>query len=364
MTTTEQMTPANLSALEKDLRDLWKEMAQKSQKENQQAVMRACVLNLIVYASGERAIDEVSAIMSEVSSEHPARIMILAVDDSKQEAGLQAWVTALCHFQPGGRRQVCCEQILFRASSANASLLPGAVRPLIVPEIPVVVWWRHSLDVREPIFVDLIESASRAVIDTSRLVGSIQDLAQYVKKERQWTAFSDLSWAKLTPRRMLISGFFDAPDRRALLDKIERIEIFYSFKHNAPPAQAMLLSGWLASRLQWKPKSKIQADGPLRRLALTANQRPVTIEWKTEESEQEGVVRVRLYIQGINGYFQVSVTEKGEHLQTESTLAGMTSPPAIAIRYPWSETQLIHRELEIMGHDSVYEEALIFLADI
>jgi glucose-6-phosphate dehydrogenase assembly protein OpcA len=360
MAITEELVPATVTALEKDLRNLWKEMAEKSQKDNQQAVMRACVLNLLVFASGERALDEITAIMADVSIEHPARNMIMMRDSTQKQPDLQAWVTALCHFQPGGRRQVCCEQIVFRVGSDNASLLPGAVRPLIVPEIPVVLWWRQPLDLNDPLFSEFLESASRAIIDSSSIISPMKDLARYVSKERQWTAFSDLNWAKLTPRRVLISGFFDVPDCRSYLDKIQRVEISY----NGKEAQAMLLGGWIASRLQWKPEGGITAADSARRLLLKANNRRVTVEWRPEKADIEGVVRVRIYLESTDGYFQVSVTENGEHLITESTLAGLPSASSMAVRHPWNETQLIHRELEILGHDRVYEDALIFFADL
>ena len=102
----------NVHAIERDLRKLWEKMAETTQAEGQEPVMRACVLNLIVYTPGEHTAGEVSQIMAEVTTQHPSRIFVILPKYQASEPALSAWVTAQCHLSPGGRKQVCCEQIM------------------------------------------------------------------------------------------------------------------------------------------------------------------------------------------------------------------------------------------------------------
>ena len=67
------------------------------------------------------------------------------------------------------------------------------------------------------------------------------------------TAVSDLSWTRLTPWRRLIAQFFDSPSLQPYLDRLTAVDI----EHDAgSAAQALLLAGWLAARLGWRPEAK------------------------------------------------------------------------------------------------------------
>ena len=74
----------DVAAIEKELQKLWADMGAQKDGERE-AVTRACVHNLVVYAPGENSDAEVNAIIGEVTVQNPGRVVILLPDPSKKE---------------------------------------------------------------------------------------------------------------------------------------------------------------------------------------------------------------------------------------------------------------------------------------
>lgn len=361
--------------IEHDLRTLWEQMADVSQAEHREPVMRACVLNLMVYAPGERSVDEVGQIMADVTTQHPSRIFVILPKPEATAPNLGAWVTALCHLSAGGRKQVCCEQIMISAEGEDISQLPSLLRSLLVPDLPVVLWWRDVLAFESCVFDELIDASDRVIIDSAQLPdpeGGLVNLAALVNHRAQWTAFSDLCWSRLTPWRVAVAGLFDLADWRACLARLNRVEIDCTHDHaghGSIPSQALLIASWLASRLKWRPTSKPRWRGEQTYyLEVTSGQRPIPIVMGTShsvEGGQDGLNALRLVVESEPAArFVVSRSEDGLYLQTTVELAGAKVDGRVFPLGRQSEAQLISRELEILSHDTVYEQALAFFASV
>jgi glucose-6-phosphate dehydrogenase assembly protein OpcA len=325
--------------IERELREVWKQMAHPASGEREQAVMRACVLNLIIYSPDPENETAVTQTVADVSRNHPSRIFLLTSALSTT-SDLDASVNALCHFQPGGRKQVCCEQIIIRSTQKGAPLVPGIVRPLLIPDLPVILWWRSDLEVNHALFQNLLDASTRLVFDSSIGSKDIADLAAFIKREQQWTAFSDFSWAQLTPWRVLISGFFDLPDCRDSLNRIERVALEYS--GDTIPPQVHLIIGWLGSRLKWERNR-------------------VTTEIARNQTQFQGLVSLKIYIGGTTPGF-VRVDRSDNYLQLSSSFEDILRAGHSTRLPEFSEGQMLSGELEIMGHDRIYEEAIGYFA--
>lgn len=361
--------------IERDLRNLWEQMAEATQAELQEPVMRACVLNLMVYTPGERSLDEMAEIMADVTTQHPSRIFVILPKPEATAPNLGAWVTALCHLSAGGRKQVCCEQIMISAEGEDMSQLPSLLRSLLVPDLPVVLWWRDVLDFESWVFDELTDTSDRVIIDSAQLPdpeGGLIKLATLVKHRAQWTAFSDLSWSRLTPWRVSVAGLFDLADWRACLARLNRVEIDCAHDHagrRSIPSQALLIASWLASRLKWRPTSKPRWSGEhTYLLEFASGKRPLAIVIKTSHSAeggQGGLNALRLVVESEpSARFVVSRSEDGLYLETTVELAGAKVDGRVFPLSRQSEAQLISTELEILSHDTVYEQALTFFASM
>jgi glucose-6-phosphate dehydrogenase assembly protein OpcA len=361
----------SVAEIEKKLSELWKQMSQGQQSE-QTAVLRACVLNLTVYAPGERAEDEVSRIMAEVSTQHPSRITIM-LPNRDTESPVEFWVNALCHLAPGGRKHVCCEQIMLRAGRSGIDQLPGLVRSLQVSDLPAVLWWRGNLESNDPLFSSILDISDRIVLDSATFPTpetSFKDLAQMIQSEMEWISFTDLNWARLTPWRSAIAAFFDIPEYRVYLDKIERIEIECERASDSDgiPAQAFLIAGWLASRLKWKLKSKpLRAGQDRYSMELQSEKGNISIRIHLRQTGKKtpGISRICLYEEDHpTADFAVTRSEEHRLLKTNVELSGKVHAGRVLCMDTGDELSLISRELEIQSHDIVYEQAVSFLASL
>ena len=366
-------TEVNATLIEQQLSEIWKQMAAVPQKEKESPVMRARVLNLVVYAPGERSEQTVTDILADLTEQHPSRIVVMMPGSESTEPSVAAWVNALCHLSAGGRKQICCEQIMVRASEKGITQLPGLVRSLQVPDLPAVLWWRGNLDVNENFFKEFVEISDRIILDSSTFQNpesEFLELWRLVQSEIQWTAFSDLNWARLTPWRSAISGFFDIPNYRSYLNLIERIEI--DCERNAEfvniPGQAFLIAGWFASRLNWKLKSKPTRAGQDRfSMELTSDKGTISLRIHVRQTGKRipGIHRISLFEEDHpTADFSVSRSEDGQFLKTNVELSGKSHAGRLIRIDAENETNLICKELEILGHDTVYEQTLAFLGTL
>ncbi len=277
----ETLTGADVGAIQKELKRLWTENTESSQKEGQQSVVRSCVLNLIAYAPGDRAEHEVTGIMADISVQHPARMFLLLPKPESKEHSINAWVNALCHLSGGGRKQVCCEQIVVRAEGDTLARVPSIVRPLLVPDLPSVFWWRDAMRFDDRLFLDLLETCDRIIIDSAYFASpqqGLKELGRLMEQEKLAASFSDLNWARLGPWRLSIARLYDVPDNRPHLGRIHKVEIEGGITGSTTSGQSLLIASWLASRLKWNLTSKVATSPTGFAMDLQTDNRTVRIE--------------------------------------------------------------------------------------
>lgn len=370
------VSDVNVHLIERDLRNLWEQLAETIHTQGHQPLMRVCVLNIIVYAPGEHAAEEVNQIMAEVTTQHPSRIFVILPKFGATEADLSAWVTALCHLSAGGHKQVCCEQIMITAGDGALYRLPSLMRPLLVPDLPVVLWWRDIPSVENRLFAGLAQDSDRVILDSAKFEDpedGLAGLVTLINHRPQWAAFSDLNWSRLTPWRLSVAGFFDAPDWRAYLNRLSRVEVncTAASDHRASiPSQALLIMSWLASRLGWHATSKPRRRGKnTYQVELASGNLLIDVEITSAPGAagtQEGLHALKLVAEGRPAAeFVVSRSEEdGVYLRTEVDLAGARVAGKVFPLRSQDEAQLIAKELEILDRDAMFEQALAFFGSI
>ncbi|MCZ6769294.1 MAG: glucose-6-phosphate dehydrogenase assembly protein OpcA [Acidobacteria bacterium] len=362
----------DVPTLEHELNELWERMTEVSSGEDEQAVMRACVANLVVYSSGPDSIGETSQIMAQVTNQHPSRVIVLIAEPDTLKPSLNAMVTAQCHPSGRGQKQICCEQIIIQAAGQEIGHLPSLVRSLVIADLPVFLWWRDSLDFQAAIFTGLVQSCDRVIIDSAGLPAAqegLRTLVALIEERAQVSAFSDLNWSRLTPWRVLVAGFFDAPECRPYLARLDRVEVESSVRsshEHSLPAESLLLAAWLASRLKWKSTAKPRwIDEHTYQWELQAQDRTVMIQIKITSSASgagPGLNSLQLLVENEpSARFSACIALDDQHLESHVTLEGKQEVARV-IRFPdEDEAQLVSREMEILGHDKVYEQGLKWL---
>src|SRR6185503_9188037 len=157
-----------------------------------------------------------------------------------------------------GVKRLSCEEITLVAFGKFVSELPSAALPLLVPDLATFLWWRNTPRVNDKVLDTLLRATDRLIVDSVEFAQADLDLLEVNKifNEPRYdhVGISDLNWARLTFWRGLLADFFDVPAYREQLERIDLVEIDYvspeiAGERVAP--QAVLLAGWLGSRLGW-----------------------------------------------------------------------------------------------------------------
>jgi glucose-6-phosphate dehydrogenase assembly protein OpcA len=334
------------------------------------AIARASVLNLIVYADREVHARRAAKSVSDLSLRHPSRAIVLVADRGLR-TGVEGRIDMHCHLPiPDGAKQVCYEQILVRARGDADERLASAVIPLLVPDLPVFLWWTGTPPASGRSFGDLVGLADRLIVDSADVARPevvLPELAHLCAQARGLFGVTDLNWTRLTPWREIVSAFFDVPAWRGFLDRIVGVRVGFAVDmdgRDINPTQALLLVGWLASRLSWRPVEALapsEAGGLLFAVARADGQRvTVRVRPRFERGLAEGD------ISGIR--VQAAGTPNAEFIvKRQPDMAHQTATVVLDGQVRWERTvplpspaivELIGEELSILGSDRTYEEAL------
>ncbi|HMF57072.1 MAG TPA: glucose-6-phosphate dehydrogenase assembly protein OpcA, partial [Pyrinomonadaceae bacterium] len=235
--------PATLDvqSVERELSELWRvQNAEGRADDNESALIRARVLNLMIYVAAEDALDEINEALAEISSTHPCRALVMCADSAGADEDIEMFVSAFCQDMEDDapERQLCCEQVSLVARGRFAVELPSAAVPLLVSDLPTFLYWHDRQHFTDESFKRLSHAADRVVIDSAMFDKPHRDvraLSAFMEKEvDESAAVSDLNWARLTAWRALLAGFFDAPESRANLERINRVLVEYVSHESAP----------------------------------------------------------------------------------------------------------------------------------
>jgi glucose-6-phosphate dehydrogenase assembly protein OpcA len=169
---------------------------------------------------------------------------------------------------------------------------------------------------------------------------------------------------------VLVAGFFDVPKYRSYLPRLNRVQIeSVGQGSNEPsiPAHGLLLAAWLASRLNWKATTKPHwLDERTCEWELEAENQTVTIHIEISSSEgaaRPGLSSLQLLVEGEpSAQWVASIAADGKHLEGHVRLEGRNEGARIIRLDDDDEAQLAGKELEILGHDPIYEQSLKWLA--
>lgn len=357
----------NVGAIEKELTSLWK----AASEDEAGGVVRASILNLIAYVPDPAESAAVDDIVIDVTASHPCRVIALIADRAAQESKLTAQVTSRCTLPTPTSKQVCCEQVTITASADHLDEAPSAIVPLLISDLPVYLWWRAEPKAEDrELYGWLSDIADRVVIDSAKFndpEGDLARMAGRLTEARRGPALSDMNWARLTAWRALIAGFYDVQEYRPLLKQMARVTIEYAPPAARPEAistRALLLGGWLASRLGWQlnPAATTREAGSAR-FEFNADGRTLQLEFRhTERAIEPGhLALVTIANAGdcdTACSFSVRRSADGARIETGVTLENEKRPRRVLSYEGLGEGALLARELEILGNDRVYEETV------
>jgi len=293
-----QGIPVDLPRINTTLEQLWGPAAERvGGPELEHPNVTRLVLGNLVVERLTPEVDGLAAIVETVVAKFPCRTIVLRESDGP-ERRITAEVSAVCHLPDPGSPQVCSERIVLRAGPDAIDLIPGAVRPLLEPDLPMILWWTTDPTRHERLFRNLGDESSRILLDLPDPGAS----AEAIKLGLDPTINScsrDAVWYGLAHWRELIARFFDSADHVETLRRIDSVRIeAVSPDASRPPRLALWLASWLAGQLGWKPQGQptLQATGAGSefRAEFEGPAGPLGVEVLTEPFAESGPCSPRL----------------------------------------------------------------------
>ncbi|MGI9166855.1 MAG: glucose-6-phosphate dehydrogenase assembly protein OpcA [Pyrinomonadaceae bacterium] len=362
----------DVDKIEKELASMWSD-ASGAGGTTGSGVTRACTLNLIVYTTPADNRAQLDEMLDLIGEQHPGRILILIADREANEPKLEAYVSTRCRLLGATGKQVCAEQVTIETAGPLVETAATAVEPLLVPDVPVFLWWKDIPHYENELFDRMAQLADRIVIDSAAFDHPHEDLlhlARMIRNNRRAVRVSDLNWGRLTSWRTLLASFWDVTDYRPLLDAVDRFEVSYDPPNAAPnevAPKALLLSGWLSARLGWKVVGTAVRENGVINCDLRSGERGIVLSLRRDETGElkDGMVSsVTLSAKKGEADFYVALRAGGTKLETEARVGTEHSVGRVLGYEMRSEAARLSRELAFLTRDSVYEEAVAQAAQL
>ena len=174
--------------------------------------------------------DAAQQTLAGLAERHPSRTILLLPRPDDEDC-FEAEASVQCF--PFGDRSVCAEIVTVRFGGERALHPASVVLPLLVADLPVFCRWRGRPPF-DAVFDEIVGVVDRLIVDSTEWDEHEQAYAQLARRFDA-TAVSDIAWARTERWRRMLAGAwpFEAQTIRV----------------RGTRAQALLLAGWLRSRL-------------------------------------------------------------------------------------------------------------------
>lgn len=248
----------NAHTIELRLADIWRQ----EQESEEKAVTRAALWNVVAHTWNGEQHAHASQILSRASASVPQRTIVIRAEPRGGD-DMQSWISANCHLIGGGDQQVCSEEVSIMAAGERVKHVPPLVASLLLPDMPVAVWWLGDLPHEHEEYVEtLLDPADRLIVDSAQF-GHAADFDLLCRiAEETITAPADLNWARLDEWRAATAMLFDPPEMRPRLRRIAKVRVTSGGGRTLGElSEAVLYVSWLQAQLNVSLPFELVQDG-------------------------------------------------------------------------------------------------------
>lgn len=311
------VTPENIL---KELTELWVSLGEGDEN----GVLRACAMTLIVAADEEEEASVLGEMIAEVMHDHPSRAIVLRVRDGGAEV-LESRVLAQC-WKPFGRsQQICCEQIEIMTSEGSLVDAPRILLGLTAPDLPVVLICRTPSLFALPAFAPLLDIAGKVIVDSRSAKRPAAVLQEIYRRRFEHRDVHDLAWTSITGWRETIARAFDNRETLSALRNLHHVRVVHG--DCGPTTEVYYLGAWLE-----------------RGLGITAG-----VEFRAAQCG-ETIHTVELWGEGLHLGFTRGAGNVVHYVKN-----GVVTSLPFRVSSDWD---LLRDELSLLGRDRMYEDAL------
>jgi len=374
--------PVDVGAIDRELAELWRSAADAHASGELSPVVRACLVNLIVWAPLARDAEPLRDLAARLSLLVPARVVhvraerdaadVVASADASATSdtvpGIRAWISANCHLAPEGGKEICSEEVTIAARGRAVDEIPSVVLTLLSPDVPTVLLVTGPLPARaedEPALAKIAHACDRLIVDSGRggEAGARASSTSYFERLANLAGalpargtLGDLAWRRLSPWRRAIADEFDGvfagragEIERAIVEFVEP-----RVPGDAAGVPARLLLGWIGSILGWR-------EGGAELVARAASGGGV--------AGIAGISAVELHFApGPAGapaaHRRLRIDAVDDSRENVVRVSAGDAAPRVARHGRTDEEHFLARELRLFRGDGVYQDALALAARI
>jgi glucose-6-phosphate dehydrogenase assembly protein OpcA len=232
-------------AIEAALRELLRERHAANQ-----TLVPARVLNLVVIVDYDWK-GEVANRLQRVGRYHASRTVLCAVQEGRTTLDARA---VMSYDEPadGAGLGVMREEVEIDMGPEHLEHIETIIDPVIIAELETMLWSPHGYDEAVEALMGMVDVV---LLDSDDLTDPSEAFKRATRLLRSGYVV-DLAWLRTTPWRERLAASFDTPDRLTALRSMCRLGVRHRPGSNA---SALLLGGWLASRLKW-PAGKVPIE--------------------------------------------------------------------------------------------------------
>ncbi len=228
----------------------------------------ARVLNMIVFVDREWS-GEIANRLRGVGRYHASRTLVLSFEPKRTR--MDAHVSIASEGDPAsGQLALLRETVVVEIGERHLDDLITIADPLVVSDLPTLLWSPHG---HHEVVEELLALAQAVLVD------SVDDPDAHEGIDRACALSGqayvvDLAWLRSTPWRERVAAAFDPPRLRSELQAIASVRVRH---HPDSTVAAMLLIGWLASRLGWETDPLTADHNALAGTARDRDQKAVSL---------------------------------------------------------------------------------------
>jgi glucose-6-phosphate dehydrogenase assembly protein OpcA len=263
----------------------------------------ARTLNLVCVVDKQWS-GEIANRLRGVGRSHAARTIVCAVEPRRRTIDAVATIASDVHPKPG-EFALLRETVVVDVGEQHLAHLDTVVDPLVVTDLPTVVWAPHGHQEA----VEALLSLAQVVLLDSVDEPDMREALRRAQTLLDDVYVVDLAWLRSTPWRERVAATFDTPHLRPDLQTISAVTIRH---HPESGVVGLLLIGWLASRLDWR-LSPLIVDGR-GRLVGSADARRQDVRLTLEPTPA-------LQVRGLQGL--TLETASGRHFELDRGRGGL-----------------------------------------
>jgi hypothetical protein len=200
-------------------------------------------------------LDAARGALAGLADAHPSRTILLVPDPDAERDAIDASVSVYCFDLESEADHVCSEVVELHLYGCRAESPASIIEPLLISDLPVFSRWRGRPPFGSRVLEEMVHVVDRLIVDSSEW-DDVSGAYEELPKVFDGTAVSDIAFRRSLRWRALLAELWPG------IADVKKIAV------TGPEADALLLAGWLRSRLDRKIALEHEPADELRAVSI------------------------------------------------------------------------------------------------